>query len=385
LTGAAAGGNPREVISDQLSRPCPWYRDRGLIASTAFSVAVLAYNLTQDQLSEQVHGVLAASPMLAAVLVERVSRVAWATVVAVLAAVIGTMPAHANWDTSQNLRLGSILLTGVVGWFAADVRLRNQRRLVATREVAKTAQRAVMRMTPPQAQGVDAAVRYVSASEAANIGGDAYEALLTPFGLRVLVADARGKGLPAVLSSAVALGAFREWAYEERELTDLIDRMDASVTREVADEDFVTALVAEFSGNRLTYVAAGHPAPVLLRDGRARSLDVQPSPPLSLISEGKRPVLGAVLLRRGDVLLMFTDGLADARNEMGEFFGVGEALERVAKDAQSVDECADGLLAELRDYIHSDLEDDVAMVALRVTDPVERLTEQSLDSAAGRP
>lgn len=373
------------MISDQLARPCPWYRDRGLVASTAFTVAVLAYNLAADAVGEQVHGVLAASPMLAAVLVERVSRVAWATLVAVIAVVIGTLPIHADWDTSQYIRLGSVLLTGIVGTFAADVRLRNQRRLVAMREVAKTAQRAVMRMTPPQAEGVDAAVRYVSATEAANIGGDAYEALLTPFGLRVLVADARGKGLPAVLSSAVALGAFREWAYEERELIDLIDRMDASVTREVADEDFVTALVAEFSGNRLTYVAAGHPAPVLLRDGHARSLDVQPSPPLSLISEGKRPSVGAVLLRRGDVVLMFTDGLADARNEVGEFFAVGAALERVARDALSVDECADGLLAELREYIHADLEDDVAMVALRVTDPVERLTEEGSEPATARP
>jgi hypothetical protein len=370
------------VISDQLARPCPWYRDRGLLASTAFTIAVLGYNLSQDQLSAQVHGVLAASPMLAAVLVERVSRVAWATVVAVLAAVLGSMPIHADWDTSQNLRLGSILLTGLVGTFAADVRLRNQRRLVAMREVAKTAQRAVMRMTPPDVDGVDAAVRYVSASEAANIGGDAYEAVLTPFGLRVLVADARGKGLPAVLSSAVALGAFREWAYEERDLMGLIDRMDASVTREVADEDFVTALVAEFHGNRLSYVSAGHPPPVLLRDGSARELDLHPGPPLSLIAEGQRPVVGAVLLRKGDVVLMFTDGMTDARNAAGEFFAVGAALERVAKDAQSVDECADGLLAELRDYIHSDLEDDVAMIALRVTDPVERLSEDPSHSTA---
>lgn len=370
------------MISDQLSQPCPWYRDRGLVASTAFTIAVLAYNVTANDISQQVHGVLAAAPMLAAVLVERVSRVAWATLVAVVALLIGTVPVHSDWDTAQSVRLASVVLTGVVGTFAADIRLRNQRRLVAMREVAKTAQRAVMRMTPPQAEGVDAAVRYVSASEAANIGGDAYEALLTPFGLRVLVADARGKGLPAVLSSAVALGAFREWAYEEKELTDLIDRMDASVTREVADEDFVTALVAEFSGNRLTYVSAGHPAPVLLRDGHARTLDVKPSPPLSLISEGKRPTVGTVVLRRDDVVLLFTDGLADARNEAGEFFAVGAALERVAKDALTVDECADGLLAELRDYIHSDLEDDVAMVALRVTDPVERLTDESIVSAA---
>ena len=132
----------------------------------------------------------------------------------------------------------------------------------------------------------------MSASTEANIGGDAYEALLTPFGLRVLVADARGKGLPAVLSSAVAVGAFREWAFVEEDLGDLICRMNASVGREVADVDFVTALVAEFCDDQLRYVAAGHPAPVLLRDGSARELEVHTVPPLSLIPGEHDPAGG---------------------------------------------------------------------------------------------
>jgi serine phosphatase RsbU (regulator of sigma subunit) len=256
---------------------------------------------------------------------------------------------------------------------AAESRLKDRRRFLALGEVAKTAQTAIMRMTPPEAEGVDAAVRYVSASTEANIGGDAYEALLTPFGLRVLVADARGKGLPAVLSSAVAIGAFREWAFVEEDLSDLICRMDASVAREVEDVDFVTALVAEFRDDELRYSCAGHPRPILLRQGTARELPAEAAPPLSLIRPYITPKVARVRMQKDDVVLMFSDGLTDSRNEHGEFFGVSDALLRVAEHAVSVEECADGVLAELRDFVQGDLEDDVALVALRITKPVESL------------
>ena len=246
--------------------------------------------------------------------------------------------------------------------------------MLALGEVAKTAQRAIMRMTPPDVDGVDAAVRYVSASTEANIGGDAYEALLTPFGLRVLVADARGKGLPAVLTSAVAVGAFREWAFVEPDLADLICRMDASVGREVHDADFVTALVAEFRNDTLRYVCAGHPSPILLRDGVARELPTDTVPPLSLIGD-VAPKITTTRMRRNDVVLMFSDGLTDSRNELGEFFGVSDALLRVAEHAVDVEECADGVLGELRDFIKGDLEDDVALVALRITAHIEVLPD----------
>jgi serine phosphatase RsbU (regulator of sigma subunit) len=325
--------------------------------------------------ADQVNGLLAASPMLAAVFVQRARRVLIASGV-VLAGFFYAVWAGADttFDDSQVARLVGLLVTSAVGLAAADSRLKRANRLLALGEVAKTAQKAIMRMSPPSADGVDAAVRYVSASTEANIGGDAYEAVLTPFGLRVLVADARGKGLPAVLSSTVAIGAFREWAFVEPDLGDLICRMDASVSREVSDADFVTALVAEFHGDELRYSCAGHPRPILLRRGRAEELPTDPAPPLSLVRPYSVPKVARVRLQKDDVVLMFSDGLSDSRNEHGEFFGVSDALLRVAEHAATIEECADGILAELKEFIHGDLEDDVALVALRITEPVEPLS-----------
>jgi serine phosphatase RsbU (regulator of sigma subunit) len=316
--------------------------------------------------------------MLAAVLVQRAWRVAVAAVVAMAAFIFGNLVLGMSWDASEVAGLTALLISAAVGYVAAESRLNDASRLVALGEVAKTAQRAIMRIDPPRADGVDAAVRYVSASTEGNIGGDAYEAVLTPFGLRVLVADARGKGLPAVLSSAVAVGAFREWAFVEPDLGDLIVRMNASVGREVGDADFVTALVAEFCDDELRYVCAGHPQPLLMRQGGARELEAHTVPPLSLISANTTPKVASLRLQRDDVVLMFSDGLSDSRNVHGEFFGVSDSLIRVAAHAANVEECADGVLAELRDFVEEDLEDDVALVALRVTRSIDPLPEEQM-------
>ena len=365
------------MISEAVRRVQPWYRDSGIQASTAFTVAVLIFNeVRSDSPASQINGLLAVAPMLAAVLVQRTTRVLIAAGIAVVAFFATSASAGMEFDTSQGARLIGILVASIVGLFAAESRLKDTHRLLALGEVAKTAQRAIMRMTPPEAEGVDAAVRYVSASTEANIGGDAYEALLTPFGLRVLVADARGKGLPAVLSSSVAVGAFREWAFVEKDLGDLMCRMNVSVAREVADADFVTALVAEFRDDELRYVCAGHPRPLLMRDGAAEELPTKTVAPLSLISEGVTPPVSGLRMMKVAVVVMFSDGLTDSRNRHGEFFGVSDALLRVAAHAATVEECADGVLEELRDFVEGDLEDDVALVALRVTKRVETRDEE---------
>lgn len=377
----ASAHNPREVISDTSRRVPPWYRDRGVQASTVFTAAVTVFSMVvAGESSQPIHGVLSAAPMLAAVLVQKVWRVFVATAIAGLGFMIGSAVQSTGWDTAQAARVTALVVTSLIGFVAADARIKESRRFIALAEVAKTAQRAIMRIDPPTADGVDAAVRYISASREANIGGDAYEAVLTPFGLRVLIADARGKGLAAVLSSAVAVGAFREWAFIEEDLGDLIRRMNASVAREVKDVDFVTALVAEFCNVELKYACAGHPGPLLMRDGSARELETNPAPPLSLIPEDLAVEVAALRVRRDDVILMFSDGLTDSRNVHGEFFGIADSLVRVAAHAATVEECADGILKDLHEFVEDDLEDDVALVALRVTKAVEPLPEEGGES-----
>lgn len=357
----------------------PWYRDHGVLAGFAFSAALLAFNLMNNSGLGQVTGALCAAPVLAAGLVERRSRVVVVGVLATLSGLISSYVNHVPWDLSQGTRFVLIVVTTGLGYVVADSRVRQRQQLVTMREVARTAQRAIMRVEPPRVEGLEVAVRYISASQEALIGGDAYEAVSTGFGLRVLVADARGKGLPAVRSSALAVGAFREWAFVEPDLDTLILRLDESLSRDADPWDFVTALVAQLQGHRLQFAVAGHPPPLLIRDGSVRTLALQASPPLTLMDGQAQPPVGQVDLRLGDTVLLFTDGLVEARDSFGRFFPLEELLVEVVASADSAEQMADELLERLRDFVEQDLGDDVACVWLHVPHPVSSpLPDQGL-------
>jgi serine phosphatase RsbU (regulator of sigma subunit) len=81
--------------------------------------------------------------------------------------------------------------------------------------VADTAQQVLLRPVPRQLGSVRLAVNYLSASSQARVGGDLYDVVHAGGGVRLVVGDAEGKGLPAVQSAAALLGAFRDAAHEE--------------------------------------------------------------------------------------------------------------------------------------------------------------------------
>src|SRR5829696_2534731 len=99
VDGCLGTDNPHEVISETARRVRPWYRDRGVLASTAFTLLVLSFNEVAAQTREdQVNGLLAVSPMLAAVLVERARRVLIAFALAVVAFFAGSLSIDFDFD-----------------------------------------------------------------------------------------------------------------------------------------------------------------------------------------------------------------------------------------------------------------------------------------------
>src|SRR6185436_14433688 len=199
----------------------------------------------------------------------------------------------------------------------AVVRQRQAERIAELAKLATIAQQAVLRPLGPKVGTLAVAGRYISASAAADIGGDLYEALDTPYGIRMIIGDVRGKGLDAVRLASIVLGAYRHVAYEHADLRAIVADLDRAVARSVGEEDFVTAALVEERGGTLTVVNCGHPAPLLLRRGRVISLDpVHAAPPLGL---SPAVVPRVEHLEPGDRLLLFTDGLAEARRS-GEFF-----------------------------------------------------------------
>src|SRR6266545_2099019 len=143
------------------------------------------------------------------------------------------------------VQIGAIMAATAIAAVAGTVRAGQAERLAELSRLASVAQGAVLRPLGPQVGPLAVAGRYVSASVAADIGGDLYEALDTPYGVRMIIGDVRGKGLDAVRLASIVLGSYRHVAYERADLRAIVADLDRAVARSVGDEDFVTAALVE--------------------------------------------------------------------------------------------------------------------------------------------
>jgi Stage II sporulation protein E (SpoIIE) len=250
------------------------------------------------------------------------------------------------------LAVAGVTAAGALGGRA---RGRRDRELAQVRLVAEAAQQVLLRPVPHQAGPVRLAVRYLSASSGARVGGDLYEVVTTPECVRLVVGDAKGKGLPAVQLAAAVLGVFREAAHEEDSLAAIVSRVETSLARQLSDEQFVTAILAEVSadGTKIELLSCGHPEPLLLGTSPPRFIGPEEgSLPLGLGHLADVPRIPVTVpLEPGHALLFYTDGASEARNKAGVFFPLADcAAVRAPPDPATL---ADRLGDELTLRIHA--------------------------------
>ncbi|MFJ8142786.1 PP2C family protein-serine/threonine phosphatase [Streptomyces sp. NPDC096013] len=257
-------------------------------------------------------------------------------------------------------------VTGV-GIAAAVTRSRREAELASVRLIAEVAQRVLLRPVPTTAGPLRAAVSYTSAVAEARIGGDLYEMVASPHGIRVIVGDVQGKGLAAVETAAVVLGAFREAAHDEVDLVGLGERLERSVSRELEGEKFVTTVLAEIgSDGEVVFLNYGHPAPMVVRqDG---TVDFPQPPvyalPLGLGAHGTEgPQSYRVDFAPGEQLLLYTDGVTEARDADGSFYPLAE-MAGLLKESDA-GHALEALREDLVRHVAGPLHDDAAMLLLR--------------------
>ncbi|WP_181008861.1 PP2C family protein-serine/threonine phosphatase, partial [Streptomyces sp. SM12] len=197
---------------------------------------------------------LAAAPLVAAAL-----QGVTATVLNTVAAVLLGAVMHTWFDPAGALEgtLQVLTVATVAGIAIGINRLvgRRTRQVATARGVAAAVQRAMVPDPPPVLDGIRLATRYRTADREALIGGDLYSAVETPHGVRLILGDVRGKGLEATDSVAVVLGAFREAAEYEADLSAVSARVESALhraarlragrTRLGEEESFVTGVLAE--------------------------------------------------------------------------------------------------------------------------------------------
>ncbi|MCX4760721.1 serine/threonine-protein phosphatase [Streptomyces sp. NBC_01275] len=279
---------------------------------------------------------------------------------------------------AQQNGLGARIVTSAV-FFAVGtglvLHLRHAllRELKQVRRVAGAAQSVLLRPPPPHVDGLNVAAAQLSADRGASVGGDLYEVIATEHGVRVVMGDVRGHGLPALGAVAALLGSFREAAHDEPDLGRVLRRLDRTLTRHLRDrtcddEEFVTVLLLEIGRDgEIRTLNCGHPWPYLLSGTEVTPLSrADPLPPL-----GPFPLpadlsdMPCGRLFQGESLVLFTDGAEDARDRRGRFFSLPAALEKALHDdpvsPQQIVHTVRGAL--LRHTAHTPT-DDIALLVL---------------------
>ena len=275
------------------------------------------------------------------------------------------------YDGLLGSRRMAVALATIAGVTAAGVvasvgRRRRERHLADITVVAEAAQLVLLHPVPAVIGDVRTAVRYDSASAAAQIGGDLYAVIVAEGSLRLILGDVQGHGLPAVQTAAAVLGAFREAAYDAADLAEIAARIEASLQRQLTEEEFVTAVLAEIPPcpSAIKILNCAHQPPLLLTGDAVRFIEPAcPGLPLGLGQLMPNPRKTTALpLRPGERILFYTDGISEARDSSGCFYPLHLCGPMLA--GQDLGAALDRLRADVVRHVGHQLPDDAAMLLI---------------------
>jgi len=244
-------------------------------------------------------------------------------------------------------------------------RRRAQRRQEEESREAREIQDSLMPRVIPQVAGYDISARTQSAR---FVGGDYFDVQrIDDTRTAFCIADAAGKGMPGALLMSNLQAALKPLIHEGVDPREACKRLNRALCEVMPAHKFISLFygVLDSGRNRLTYCNAGHNPPLLVRANGETT---------ELASSGA--VLGyfpdwdyaqsEVELRRGDILLLFTDGVVEAESEAGEPFGEHRLLEHAR--AIRVSEAAglqEALLKKVSEHCRGHFQDDATMIVLR--------------------
>lgn len=289
------------------------------------------------------------------------------------------------WDSATTLGDAHIELARKLE-VSLSLALANARAYESERRITRSLQSAFF--TAPQTlPGMELGHLYHSASGGTNVGGDFYDVLELEGGrIGMLIGDVAGKGDQIAALTTLVKSSMRAQALQLPSPGTVLEFANDLMLRGAEPDEFATAFFGALDrvSGQMAYCSAGHPAPVLIRRGERPTL-----------LGGAHAVLGGSGHRRyensqtvldvGDLLVLYTDGLTEARNSHGDLFGLDRLLSAVDKCADEPAEVVpESLFLSAFSFADGHLKDDIAIVALRRTGVHEEQAQGRLElSLAG--
>lgn len=236
-------------------------------------------------------------------------------------------------------------------------------------ELVQALQQTLIPPNPPSVPGLDVAAAYHPAQ--GDVGGDFYDVFeVAENDWCVVLGDVSGKGVDAAIVTAAARHAVRSAALREPVPSGLMHVLNRTLIEQNSTR-FCTVALARLQRTHdswiTTLTTGGHPFPLLIRHGTATKLG-RPGSLLGVFDDVSFHDV-SIRLSVGDALVLFTDGVVEARNAAGELFGDERLHEAVISAPPSAQGIVDTVVARVLEFQSGGASDDVALVAIRRSAP----------------
>jgi phosphoserine phosphatase RsbU/P len=235
--------------------------------------------------------------------------------------------------------------------------------------VARQIQRSLLPANVPQVVGLDFAVHYEPAYQ---IGGDFYDFIWhDPAHLGLAVGDVAGKAISAALYMARLTSELRSRAAIARTPARLLRRVNQEIAQLGDDGMFATLVycIYDLENRSLVFTNAGHCVPLLRRGDRVFPLQAERAhtPPLGVTQELEAGE-ARVQLHSGDMLIMVSDGILEARDARGNDYGLSRLSRRIRTARGKVDDVVKAILADIDSHCGEQGQqgDDMTLVAMSI-------------------
>lgn len=246
--------------------------------------------------------------------------------------------------------------------------LQNSRLFLSEKNIAQTLQEALLVM-PEKVEGIEYGSAYRSAtSDVAMVGGDFYDLFELDHGkTAILIGDVSGKGLEAATLTSLIKNTVKAYSHNENSPAAILARATDLIRKNTSAESFVTVFLGILDVNTgiMTYCSAGHPQAIIRRRPDYISDQLITRSPALGVSIEATYLDDQTRMHKGDVLVLYTDGIIEARHDK-ELFGQARLFDLITRKNAKVPtkELPDVIINKADEFARGSLSDDIAILTI---------------------